>query len=137
MKLFTMDMVDQQKVEEYVYEMALQVLTDCLSVSAPCGSIRQPVEAAAGLWGRSQWSMLQQRFGTLCSSSGSASNGMPSVGYRRPHMILLHMMCLAGDSMQKKHPLDVLEPATIEKLVLPEQAGCPHAAFDILTSCRT
>ena len=24
-KLFTMDMVDQQKVEEYVYEMALQV----------------------------------------------------------------------------------------------------------------
>jgi hypothetical protein len=75
-KLFTMDMVDQQKVEEYVYEMALQVTTDCLAVSAPCGSIRQPAEAAAGLRGRSQcwWSRQQQRHPrTSRSSSGNDS----------------------------------------------------------------
>jgi hypothetical protein len=35
-KLFTMDVVDQMEEKEFLFERALQVMMDCLALSAPC-----------------------------------------------------------------------------------------------------
>jgi hypothetical protein len=107
-KLFTMDMVDQQKVEEYVYEMALQVMIHCLALSAPCGSslgsqlrLQQGSGVAVSAGGAR---CGQQRIGGSSSSSSSpqrqhAISGTEEVGHAG-----CQAMVLAGDSMQRKHP---------------------------------
>lgn len=48
MKLFTMDMVDQQKVEEYVYEMALQASAAALYCKFHADELRAASSPAVG-----------------------------------------------------------------------------------------
>ena len=84
-KLFTMDMVDQQKVEEYVYEMALQVMTTtCPAVSAPCGSSRSSQPRPQRGCGRRQWSTLQQRVGRVAAAAAVPATAChpPEKGWR-------------------------------------------------------
>ena len=82
-KLFTIDQVDQQKSEEWVYKVALQVITSCIALlNTTRQRSWQPVDVAAGqrLRSRCQSRTLQQSDRTSRSISSCVGNGMPSAG---------------------------------------------------------